>query len=74
VKLRQAKVEMGRGLKVPEVCRKLSTLEQAFYLSLVKTPSIYGSLRSRRGDQKQAETHTLTARKRGSGQLASRCD
>ena len=31
VKLRQAEIEMGRGVKVPEVCRKLGISEQTFY-------------------------------------------
>ncbi len=31
VKLREAEIEMGQGLKVPEVCRKLGISEQTFY-------------------------------------------
>ena len=31
VKLRQAEIEMGQGMKVPEVCRKLGIAEQTFY-------------------------------------------
>ena len=31
VKLREAEIEMGRGMKVPEVCRKLGISEQTFY-------------------------------------------
>ena len=31
VKLREAEIEIGRGLKVPEVCRKLGIAEQTFY-------------------------------------------
>ena len=31
VKLREAEIEMGRGVKVPEVCRKLGIAEQTFY-------------------------------------------
>ena len=31
VKLRQAEIEMGRGMKVPEVCRNLGISEQTFY-------------------------------------------
>ena len=31
VKLREAEIEMGRGMKVPEVCRKLGIAEQTFY-------------------------------------------
>jgi len=31
VKLRKAEIEMGRGVKVPEVCRKLGISEQTFY-------------------------------------------
>ncbi len=31
VKLREAEIEAGRGLKVPEVCRKLGISEQNFY-------------------------------------------
>jgi len=30
-KLRQADVELGKGLKVPEVCRQLSISEQTYY-------------------------------------------
>ena len=28
VKLREAEIEMGRGMKVPEVCRKLGELHR----------------------------------------------
>ena len=31
VKLREAEIEMGRGVKVLEVCRKLGMSEQTFY-------------------------------------------
>jgi len=31
VKLREAEIEMGRGVKVPEVCRSLGISEQTFY-------------------------------------------
>jgi len=31
VKLRQAEIEIGRGVKVPEVCRSLGVSEQTFY-------------------------------------------
>ena len=31
MKLREAEIEMGRGVKVPEVCRKLGISEQTFY-------------------------------------------
>jgi len=31
VKLREAEIELGRGLRVPEVCRKLGVTEQTFY-------------------------------------------
>ena len=31
VKLREAEIEAGRGLTVPEVCRKLGISEQTFY-------------------------------------------
>ena len=30
-KLRQADVELGKGLKVPEVCRQLGISEQTYY-------------------------------------------
>ena len=30
-KLRQADVELGKGLKVPEVCRQLGVSEQTYY-------------------------------------------
>lgn len=31
LKLREAEIEAGRGLKVPEVCRKLGISEQTLY-------------------------------------------
>ena len=31
VKLREAEIEVGRGLKIPEMCRKLGISEQTFY-------------------------------------------
>jgi len=31
-KLREAEVELGRGLQTPEVCRKLGITEQTHYL------------------------------------------
>ena len=31
MKLREAEIEMGRGVRVPEVCRKLGISEQTFY-------------------------------------------
>ena len=31
VKLRETEIEMGQGVKVPEVCRKLGISEQTFY-------------------------------------------
>ena len=30
-KLRQADVELGKGLKVPEVCKQLGVSEQIYY-------------------------------------------
>ena len=30
-KLRQDDVELGKGLKVPEVCKQLGVIEQAYY-------------------------------------------
>ena len=30
-KLRQADIELGKGLKVPEVCRQLGVSEQTYY-------------------------------------------
>ena len=30
-KLRQAKVELGRGLRTPQVCKKLGVSEQTYY-------------------------------------------
>ena len=30
-KLREAEVELARGLKVPQVCRKLEVTEQTYY-------------------------------------------
>jgi putative transposase len=41
-KLRQAEVELGRGLKVPEVCRKLGVTEQTYY----RWRKEYGGLRT----------------------------
>ena len=40
-KLREAEVELARGLKVPEVCRKLGVTEQTYYRWRKK----YGGLR-----------------------------
>ena len=40
-KLREAEVELARGLKVPEVCRKLGVTEQSYYRWRKK----YGGLR-----------------------------
>ena len=41
-KLRQAEVELVRGLKVPEVCRKLGVTEQTYY----RWRKEYGGLRT----------------------------
>ena len=41
VKLREAEIEVGRGLKVPEVCRKLGISEQTLY----RWRKQYGGLR-----------------------------
>ena len=41
VKLREAEIEVGRGLKVPEMCRKLGISEQTFY----RWRKRYGGLR-----------------------------
>ena len=30
-KLRQAEVELGRGLRVPQMCKKLESSEQTYY-------------------------------------------
>ena len=30
-KLRQAEMELGRGLRVPQICRKLGSSEQTYY-------------------------------------------
>lgn len=30
-KLREAEVEIGRGMKVPDVCRKIGVTEQTYY-------------------------------------------
>ena len=40
-KLREAEVELGRGLKAPEVCRKLGITEQTYY----RWRKEYGGLR-----------------------------
>ena len=40
-KLRQAEVELGRGLPVPQVCRKLTISEQTYY----RWRKEYGGLR-----------------------------
>ena len=41
VKLREAEIEVGRGLKVPEMCRKLGISERTFY----RWRKRYGGLR-----------------------------
>ena len=41
VKLREAEIEVGRGLKVPEMCRNLGISEQTFY----RWRKRYGGLR-----------------------------
>ncbi len=41
VKLREAEIEVGRGLKIPEMCRKLGISEQTFY----RWRKRYGGLR-----------------------------
>ncbi len=41
VKPREAEIEVGRGLKVPEMCRKLGISEQTFY----RWRKRYGGLR-----------------------------
>jgi hypothetical protein len=40
-KLREAEVELSRGKKVPEMCRKLSATEQTYY----RWKKEYGGLR-----------------------------
>jgi len=40
-KLREVEVELARGLKVPQVCRKLEVAEQTYY----RWPKEYGGLR-----------------------------
>ena len=40
-KLREAEVELARGLKVPQVCRKLEVTEQTYY----RRRKEYGGLR-----------------------------
>jgi transposase-like protein len=40
-KLRQAEVELGRGLRVPQVCKKLGISEQTYY----RWRKEYGGLR-----------------------------
>ena len=40
-KLREAEVELARGLKVPQVCRKLEVTEQTYY----RWPKEYGGFR-----------------------------
>ncbi len=40
-KLREVEVELGRGLKTPEVCRKLGITEQTYY----RWRQEYGGLR-----------------------------
>jgi len=40
-KLREAEVELGRGMKTPEVCRKLGITEQTYY----RWRKEYGGLR-----------------------------
>jgi len=41
-KLREAEVELGKGLKVPEVCRKLGVSQQTYY----RWRSEYGGMRT----------------------------
>jgi len=41
LKLRQAEVELGKGLKVPAVCKKLGVTEQTYY----RWRKEYGGLR-----------------------------
>jgi len=41
-KLREAEVELGKGMKVPEVCRKLGVSQQTYY----RWRSEYGGMRT----------------------------
>ena len=41
--LRQADLELGRGLRTPEMCKKLGISEQTYYRGIVGTePSVPG--------------------------------
>ena len=46
-KLRQAEVELGRGLRTPEMCKKLGISEQTYY----RWRKEYGGLRLDQGGQ-----------------------
>ena len=49
-KLRQADIELGKGLKVPEVCRQLGVSEQTYYRWRTK----YGGMDPRMAKQLRA--------------------
>ena len=48
-KLRQADVELGKGLKVPEVCRQLGISEQTYYRWRTKYGGMALELRTQKG-------------------------
>ena len=59
-KLREAEVELARGLKVPEVCRKLGVTEQTYYRWRKK----YGGLRMAQAKQlKELEKENVRLKK-----------
>ena len=47
LKLREAEVELAKGLKVPQVCKKLEVAEQTYYRRRKK----YGGLRMDRAER-----------------------
>ena len=59
-KLRQAEVELGRGLRMPQVCKKLGISEQTYY----RWRKEYGGLRFDQAKRLKALEHENTRLKR----------
>ncbi len=59
-KLRQAEVELGRGLRTPEVCKKLGVSEQTYY----RWRKEYGGLRLNQAKRLKALEQENTRLKR----------
>ena len=59
-KLRQAEVELGRGLRTPEVCKKLGISEQTYY----RWRKEYGGLRLNQAKRLKALEQEHTRLKR----------